>query len=501
MKTNKPHKQYQVDPVIFDAYNKDTPIQQALGSERQSAKREQADIRSVNWVPGVSGWRLTPRGLELGGTFDFTSSINVSGDIVFQQDVFPTARSIRVQDQATANTNGNDLFISSGLGKGTGYNGDVDLFSPSRTTASPSDTVPLSLLNINADRAIGAKLLTITNGGNNDIAEYSTIVISSASLSIGALLAGDGNLVGGNIQVTDETDYASLRGGGYNLAAGSVSNGSSGATGAGFAFNGGEWFGSQWIGGDLLIQAGTGNDVNGVFDLSQAEGFYRLGGPNARGILDVSGLTISDKTFTFPNQSGTLALTADAYTDEKAQDAVGGMLDASLTYIDGTPLLKITDTYKRKSLFDHYADVGNVGTGEDDLYSDTIAASQLANNGEKIQAQYNLTFVTSATATRQVRAYFGGTLILDTGTLTFGSTGDANIWVTIIRESSTVVRCMVEFTVTGLTLQPISTYTRITGLTLSNTNILKITGEAAGVGAATNDVVAKMASVEWLAAA
>jgi hypothetical protein len=60
---------------------------------------------------------------------------------------------------------------------------------------------------------------------------------------------------------------------------------------------------------------------------------------------------------------------------------------------------------------------------------------------------------------------------------------------------------MAELAASGLTLQPISTYTRITGLTLSNTNILKITGEAAGVGAATDDIVAKLSSVSWFPAA
>ncbi len=35
-----------------------------------------------------------------------------------------------------------------------------------------------------------------------------------------------------------------------------------------------------------------------------------------------------------------IASGATAYTDEMAQDAVGGMIDASLTYVDGTPLLQ-----------------------------------------------------------------------------------------------------------------------------------------------------------------
>lgn len=48
---------------------------------------------------------------------------------------------------------------------------------------------------------------------------------------------------------------------------------------------------------------------------------------------------------------------------------------------------------------------------------------------------------------------------------------------------------------------PYCTYTKVTGLTLSNTNILKITGEAAGVGAATDDIVAKLSTISWIPAA
>lgn len=73
MKTNKPPQtkpftQFTVPPQAFDAFNKELPVQEALGSARTQGKREAADIRSVNWVPGVSGWRLTPQGLELGST-------------------------------------------------------------------------------------------------------------------------------------------------------------------------------------------------------------------------------------------------------------------------------------------------------------------------------------------------------------------------------------------------------------------------------------------------
>ncbi len=47
---------------------------------------------------------------------------------------------------------------------------------------------------------------------------------------------------------------------------------------------------------------------------------------------------------------------------------------------------------------------------------------------------------------------------------------------------------------------PILSTGELTGLTLSGSNILKITGQAAGTGAATNDIVAKMGFVEFKAA-
>lgn len=193
--------------------------------------------------------------------------------------------------------------------------------------------------------------------------------------------------------------------------------------------------------------------------------------------------------------------------NEAAEDAVGNVLaDSStidFTYNDGGDSITavLISQFRRKSLFDHFADVGNIGTGEDDLYSDTIAAAQLANNGEKLEAEYGGIFVSSATATREIKIYFGGTLIFDTGALTLSLSSVWTAYVTIIRVSASVVRCMVSFTTEGAALAAYTSYTEVAGLTLANTQVLKITSEAAGVGAATNDIVAKMAVVEWKAAA
>lgn len=150
-------------------------------------------------------------------------------------------------------------------------------------------------------------------------------------------------------------------------------------------------------------------------------------------------------------------------------------------------------------LFDHYATIGNTHTDGtvDDLYSDTIAASQLANNGEKLEAEYGGSFVTSATATREVQVFFGGTSIFDTGALTISLSSAWTCYVSIIRVSATVIRYMVSFTTEGAALAAYTAVGELTGLTLSNTNILKITGQAAGVGAAASDVTAKMGTVVW----
>ncbi len=127
---------------------------------------------------------------------------------------------------------------------------------------------------------------------------------------------------------------------------------------------------------------------------------------------------------------------------------------------------------------------------EDDLYSDTLAANVFVDNGDKVLAEYAVTLVASATATRRVRAYVAGTTVLDSGVLTFASGGTMSAWVTVIRESATVLRVKAELILSGMTLQPIVTYTRITALTLTATQIVKVTGVAAGVGAAAGDITA-----------
>jgi hypothetical protein len=154
-----------------------------------------------------------------------------------------------------------------------------------------------------------------------------------------------------------------------------------------------------------------------------------------------------------------------------------------------------------KTLFNHYADVNNTSTTETDLYSDSVAANQLLNNGDKLVAQYGGTFAGGATSNQTLKAYFGGTNIFSSGALGVGTgTTYWNIDVTCIRESSTIVRCSAVLTTSFATLMASSKYTKITSLTLTNAQILKITGQAGGAGGASNQITASEGFVQFIPA-
>jgi len=154
-------------------------------------------------------------------------------------------------------------------------------------------------------------------------------------------------------------------------------------------------------------------------------------------------------------------------------------------------------------LKDFYADVATTHTNgtEDDLFSYTTAAGLLAGNGQKVVESEYLSLAASATAARRVRKYFGGTVIWDSGSLTLSGGAEVQLETEIIRESATVVRCVVRAATTSASSVPYATYTRVTGLTLSGTNVLKTTGTASGTGAASGDITAKMGTITFVPAA
>jgi hypothetical protein len=99
-----------------------------------------------------------------------------------------------------------------------------------------------------------------------------------------------------------------------------------------------------------------------------------------------------------------------------------------------------------------------------------------------------------------LKKYFASTLIFDSGSLTLTLGGDFTLETTIIRESASIVRCDVAVTSTSASSVPYSTFTRITGLTLSASYDLETDAIASGTGAASGDILDKMARITWFPA-
>lgn len=147
-------------------------------------------------------------------------------------------------------------------------------------------------------------------------------------------------------------------------------------------------------------------------------------------------------------------------------------------------------------IYDDFTSSGSVTTNETDLSYDPINGNVLATNGDKLEAEYGLTFANSATATRQVRFYFGGTAIFDSGALTVTMASSFVLRVFIIRVSSTVIRYSISASTTGASTVAYASVGELTGLTLSTVNIMKVTGTSAGVGAATNDIILMLSNIK-----
>lgn len=152
------------------------------------------------------------------------------------------------------------------------------------------------------------------------------------------------------------------------------------------------------------------------------------------------------------------------------------------------------------SIYDAYTDVNNSGTGETDIYSYTTPANTLELDGGKLSFNYTLS-LSDITATAQIKVYFGGTAIANTGALTVSATGAVIVSGWIIRTSATTARCSVNISSPTASTAVYTSETDLTGLTLSSTNILKITAQAGGAGGGSNDITGKMATVSWQAVA
>lgn len=134
--------------------------------------------------------------------------------------------------------------------------------------------------------------------------------------------------------------------------------------------------------------------------------------------------------------------------------------------------------------------VGNVGTGEDTLITYTLPANSMATNLDRVTGRVSGTFASNANLKR-IRLYFGTTVIFDTTALAF----NGGNWVAdfeVIRVSNTQQKASVTF-ISSNALLPVSAQYTLVGMTLSNSNVIKCTGEATS----NNDIVQETLSIEY----
>lgn len=165
-----------------------------------------------------------------------------------------------------------------------------------------------------------------------------------------------------------------------------------------------------------------------------------------------------------------------------AVGAAGGPLvgggTGSVASMTGYPLASVVGA--AVAVAARVVDVSNSGTSETDMNQDTVVGGTLAATNDRIDAQYAGTFALSATDTREMRLYFAGTAIFDSGALAAIAAESWIIDASFYRVSSSVIRYCVKMSVGKLAVGP--SVGELTGLTLASNAVVKITGQATGAG-------------------
>lgn len=199
---------------------------------------------------------------------------------------------------------------------------------------------------------------------------------------------------------------------------------------------------------------------------------------NAFGTVAVSG----QSNVVADSASDTLTLIAGtgiAITTDATGDSV------TITSVGATQAGTSAVNYKSGGiLYNSQSDVGNVGSGEDTLISQVIAANVLASDGAALNFTLSGTFGSNGN-TKRLKVKFGATTILDQGT---GSSPNGVSWTIrgeIIRRgaSSQLTYCALFADNTTVSVTNVST----AGETLSGAVTFAVTGEATS----DNDIICK----------
>ena len=157
-------------------------------------------------------------------------------------------------------------------------------------------------------------------------------------------------------------------------------------------------------------------------------------------------------------------------------------------------------------VFDKFTDTSTThtdGATYDTLATYTTVANALIVAGDKIWFDFTCTTVAHATATREWKVLFAGITIFDSTAFATVVAATVRIHGYIMMASSTTCRAHISFRPAGSAADlsnqkeayvPAST---LTGLTLTNTNILALQAVAGGTGAASGDITCSLGTIRY----
>lgn len=229
----------------------------------------------------------------------------------------------------------------------------------------------------------------------------------------------------------------------------------------------------------FYVKSGTsGSAMSERFRIDSLGGISNTGGVTSNSYVELKGGTTTRSPLNIASGTNTTTATAGSieYNGDHYETKVGGVRFG-----------------KGGTLYQDYTDRANAGTGETDLETYTTHARTLNSDGARIAASFSGFMLGHASNTRQIKVYFAGTAIFDSAANIWSANTDYDLDVKIIRSSSSTARCCVVFTPNKAT--PMVTHTDVTGITFTNTNIIKVTGQSTG---ATNDIIGRTGLVEYI---
>lgn len=135
--------------------------------------------------------------------------------------------------------------------------------------------------------------------------------------------------------------------------------------------------------------------------------------------------------------------------------------------------------------------VGNVGTGDDTLFTSTIQANTLNSGNKGLILSCSGTFANTIN-TKRLRVKFGGTTIFDSGALAITAAADWSIYCEIVRTGAATQKCITRLLTSSSVLVSTVDYATCAA-TLSNNNALAVTGEAT----ANDDIVGEFFNITF----